>query len=155
MGQAAALDEHTAGSAVSDELASEFYTLGLAGCMDKLTIPLRQNGILVRWDTPHHGVEIPAACAALLYQAAQETLTNAHKYAQATELTLRLAAVNHGVRLTIADNGVGFQSQLLGGRKHGYGVCLMTMAVHEAGGTIAIDSAPGKGTRVSITLPLY
>ena len=152
--QAAALDERTATSVITDDIASDFHTLGLAGCMDRLTIPLRQNGVFVRWETPHHGVEIPAACAALLYQAAQETLTNAFKYSQATELTLRLAAVYHGVRLTITDNGVGFQSQLLGGRKHGYGVCLMTMAVHEAGGTISIDSAPGKGTMVSITFPL-
>ena len=152
--QAAALDERTAAGVITDDIASDFHTLGLAGCMDRLTIPLRRNGVIVRWETPHHGVEIPAACALLLYQAAQETLTNAFKYSQATELTLRLSAVYHGVRLTITDNGVGFQSQLLGGRQHGYGVCLMTMAVHEAGGTISIDSAPGKGTMVSITFPL-
>jgi len=154
VGQAAALDEGTAGGVVTDDQASDFHTLGLAGCIDKLTVPLRQGGVSVHWETPHHGVEIPVACAALLYQTAQETLDCAYKYSQATELTLRLTAVYHGVRLTITDNGVGSQRQLLGGWKHGYGVCLMTVAVYEAGGTISIDSVLGKGTLVSITLPL-
>ncbi|MDQ0079632.1 sensor histidine kinase [Arthrobacter oryzae] len=154
MGQAAVLDEGTAVGAITDDQASDFHALGLAGCIDKLTVPLRQGGVSVHWETPHHGVEIPVACAALLYQAAQETLNCAFKYSRATELTLRLTAVHHGVRLTITDNGVGSQSQLLGGREHGHGACLMTVAVYEAGGTLSIDSMPGKGTIVSISLPL-
>ncbi|CAN7342263.1 sensor histidine kinase [Arthrobacter sp. LjRoot14] len=154
MEQAGALDEGATGSVITTDQARDFHTLGLAGCIDKLTIPLRQKGIFVRLETPHHGVEVPAACAALLYHTAQETLSNALEYSQATELTLRLAAVHNGVRLTITDNGTGFQSQLLGGKRHGNGVCRMTVAAHEAGGTIAMDSTPGKGTRVSITLPL-
>ncbi|MCO4275717.1 ATP-binding protein [Pseudarthrobacter sp. HLT3-5] len=156
MSQAAALDERTVGGAITDDHTVEFHTRGLAGCIDKLTIPLRQGGVSVRWETPHHGVEIPMACAALLYQSAQETLTNVFKYSQATEVTVRLAAVFHGIRLTVTDKGVGFSSegQALNCRKHGYGLCLMTMAVHEAHGTIAIDSAPGQGAQITITLPL-
>ena len=150
------LDQRTAGGAITDDLNVDFHTLGLAGCIDKLTTPLRQQGVLVRWETPHHGVEIPAACASLLYQAAQETLTNAFKYSKATALTVRLAAVFHGVRLTITDDGVGFSTDSRSGSRnnHGYGLRLMTMAVHEAHGTISVESAPGEGTRVSITLPL-
>jgi two-component system sensor histidine kinase UhpB len=156
MSQATALVEGTAAGVITDELTVEFHTLGLAGCIDKLTVPLRQEGVSVRWDTPHHGVEIPVACAALLYQSAQETLTNVFKYSHATEVTVRLAAVFHGIRLTVTDNGVGFstESQAINCRQHGYGLRLMTMAVHEAHGTIAVDSAQGQGTQVSITLPL-
>jgi two-component system, NarL family, sensor histidine kinase UhpB len=155
MGQTAAADQSTAGAVITDNLTADFHALGLAGCIDKLTVPLRRQGVCVRWETPHHGVEIPATCAALLYHAAQETLTNALRHSQATELTVRLAAVYHGVRLTVTDNGVGFNcNSQTTGRKHGYGVSLMTMAVHEAAGTISIDSAPEKGTQVAITIPL-
>jgi len=155
MSQTAALEERTAGVVIKDDLTADFHALGLAGCIDKLTVPLRQQGVCVRWETPHHGVEIPAACATLLYHGAQETLSNAFRHSHATQLTVRLAAVYHGVRLTITDNGVGFNSNSQStGRKPGYGVCLMTMAVHEAAGTISIDSAPGKGTQVAITIPL-
>lgn len=153
MGQGPALDERTVGGVITDDQATDFHALGLAGCIDELTVPLRQSGVRVHWETPPHGVQIPAACATLLYQAAQETLDCAFKYSQATELTLDLTAVYHGVRLTITDNGVGSQRQLLGGRDYGYGVCQMTAAVYEAGGTITINSVLGKGTLVSITLP--
>lgn len=151
MNQTSTLDEV---GVITNGTHVDFHTLGLAGCIDRLTTPLRQGGISVRWETPHHGIEIPAACAALLYHAAQETLSNAFKYAHATQLTIRLAAVYHGIRLDIRDNGVGFDGQSLTGRQHGFGVRLMTFAVHEAGGTIVIDSGHGTGTRVTITLPL-
>ncbi|MBT2532655.1 ATP-binding protein [Arthrobacter sp. ISL-48] len=155
MSQTTALDPSTAGAVTKDKLTADFHALGLAGCIDKLTVPLRQQGVCVRWETPHHGVEIPAACATLLYHAAEETLNNALRHSHATELTVRLAAVYHGVRLTVTDNGVGFNCRTQSmGRKHGYGVCLMTMAVQEAAGTISIDSAPDKGTQVAITIPL-
>lgn len=149
------LDQGTAGTN-TDELTVDFHTLGLAGCIDRLTIPLRQQGVSVRWETPHHGVEIPYACASLLYQAAQETFTNALKYSQATALTVRLAAVYHGVRLTITDDGVGFSTDGSSASRssNGYGLRLMTMAVHEAHGTITVKSAHSQGTCVSITLPL-
>jgi two-component system sensor histidine kinase UhpB len=141
-------------SVVTDDHPVDFHALGLAGCIDRLTTPLRRTGTSVQWETPHHGIEIPAVCAALLYHAAQETLVNACKYAHATQLVIRLAAVYHGIRLDISDNGVGFNSQCLTGKPSGYGLRLMSIAVHEAGGTIVIGSHPGHGTRVIITLPL-
>jgi signal transduction histidine kinase len=152
--QEAVLGERTAGGVIMDGQAGDSRTLGLVGCINELTVPLRQSGVSVHWETPPHGVEMPAARAALLYQAAQETLNCAFKYSQATELTLHLTAVEHRVRLAIADNGVGSQKQLLGGSEHGRGASLMVVAVYEAGGTISIDSVLGKGTLVSITLPL-
>lgn len=156
MSQAVALDEDHAGAVITDDLTLEFLTWGLAGCINKLTMPLRQQGVRVRLETPHHGIEIPASCAVLLYRAGQEILTNVLRHSQATESTVRMEAVYHGVRLTITDNGVGFSpdSQAPVSKNHGYGVRLMTMAVHEAHGSVRIDSAPGCGTKVSITLPL-
>ena len=156
MSQAAVLEAGTAGGVITDDLASDFHTLGLAGCIYGLTKPLREEGVRVRLETPHHGVEVRATCAALLYRAGHEILTNAFRHSRASEVTVRLEAVYHGIRLTITDNGIGFNPdrQGLASRDHGYGVCLMTMAVHEANGTITTDSAPGSGTRVSVTLPL-
>ena len=155
MGQAPALEEVTADvrSNTNDQRA-DFHALGLAGCIDRLTAPLRQGGTSVRWETPHHGIEIPATTAALLYHSAEEILSNAFKYAQARQLTIRLAAVYHGIRLVITDNGIGFDVRSLDGAHHGFGLRLMGIAVHETGGTISVDSCPGRGTQVTITLPL-
>jgi two-component system sensor histidine kinase UhpB len=108
----------------------------------------------VIWDTPHWGIEIPADCAFLLYQSAREALSNAFKYSEASQLNLGLAAVDHGIRLVVADDGKGFDSNLATCGRHGYGLRLMTAAVHEAGGSVDICSTPGQGTTVTVTLPL-
>jgi two-component system, NarL family, sensor histidine kinase UhpB len=156
MGNEVAFDEVTAvGGVLTDQHPLDFYTLGLAGCIDRLTGPLRHRGTAVRWDTPHWGIEIPAGCASLLYQSAREALSNAFKYSDASQLNLQLAAVDHGIRLVVSDDGTGFDSKLATcGRHHGYGLRLMSVAVHEAGGTVDICSAPGQGTSVTVTLPL-
>jgi signal transduction histidine kinase len=140
---------------LTDQHPLDFYTLGLAGCIDRLTAPLRQRGTAVSWDTPHWGIEIPANSASLLYQSAREALSNAFKYSEASHLSVQLAAVDHGIRLVVADDGTGFDCQLATcGRHHGYGLRLMSVAVHEAGGTVDISSVPGQGTSVTVTLPL-
>lgn len=140
---------------ITDQGPVDFHALGLAGCIDRLASPLRDQGTAVRWETPHHGLEIPAGSAGLLYHAAQEALSNALKYAGATELTVRLAAVHHGIRLTVADNGVGFDcNEHTGSRPQGFGLLLMSIAVDDAGGHMTVESAPGQGTCVTVTLPL-
>ena len=155
MSQAPALDEVSViGGIITDHSPLDLQALGVAGCIDRLTDPLRHQGIVIRWDTPHHGIEITASSAALLYHAAQEALSNALKHAQASEISIRLAAVYHGIRLTITDNGNGFDGIATDGRNRGFGLCLMSIAVHEAGGTITIDSSPGNGLRLAVTLPL-
>lgn len=156
MGNESAVDAVIAvGGVITDQHPVDFHTLGLAGCIDRLTVPLRQQGTAVRWDTPHWGIEIPADCASLLYQSAREALSNAFKYSDASQLTVQLAAVDHGIRLVVSDDGAGFDSQLaISGRHHGYGLRLMSVAVHEAGGSVDISSSPGRGTCVTVTLPL-
>lgn len=157
MGNKTAFDDDviTVGGVLTDQHPLDFHTLGLAGCIDRLTAPLRQRGTAVRWDTPHWGIEIPADCASLLYQSAREALSNAYKYSEASRLTVQLAAVDHGIRLVVADDGTGFDSRRATcGRHHGYGLRLMAVAVREAGGCVDIDSSPGNGTSVTVTLPL-
>lgn len=157
MGNKTAFDDSviTVGGVLTDQHPLDFHTLGLAGCIDRLTAPLRQRGTAVRWDTPHWGIEIPADCASLLYQSAREALSNAYKYSEASRLTVQLAAVDHGIRLVVADDGTGFDSRRATcGRHHGYGLRLMAVAVREAGGCMDIDSSPGNGTSVTVTLPL-
>ncbi|NUS36732.1 MAG: ATP-binding protein [Pseudarthrobacter sp.] len=157
MGHQTALDSEvkTVGGVLTDQRPLDFHTLGLAGCIDRLTGPLRQRGTSVHWDTPHWGIEIPADCASLLYQSAREALSNAYKYSAASSLTVQLAAVDHGIRLVVSDDGTGFDSQRATcGRHHGYGLRLMSVAVTEAGGSVEVTSALGNGTTVTVTLPL-
>ncbi|WP_284975092.1 ATP-binding protein [Arthrobacter sp. efr-133-TYG-104] len=156
MEQASALSEVVAVKGIiQDQHPVDFYALGVAGSIDRLAEPLRREGVRIHWDTPHHGIEISSAAAGLLYHVAQETFSNTLNYADASTLSIRLNAVYHGIQLTVTDDGKGFEIHASpSGRRHGFGLLLMSIAVHDAGGTVKIDSAVGQGTSVRVTLPL-
>ena len=140
---------------IQDQHPVDFHALGVAGCIDRLAEPLRRAGVEVHWEIPHHGIEISSASAGLLYHVAQETFSNTLNYADAGQLTIRLNAVYHGIQLTVTDDGNGFEIHAApSGRRHGFGLLLMSLAVHDAGGTVDIESELGQGTSVRVTLPL-
>jgi signal transduction histidine kinase len=86
-----------------------------------------------------------------VYRLAQEALNNVLKHAHATRVSVRLAADGAGTLLEIADNGVGFEPSADGA--DGYGLPGMRERAERLGGTLEVESAPGKGTRVRVTIP--
>ena len=144
---------------LTDTHPVDFYVLGVAGAIDRLTLPLRERGTVVHLEAPHHGMEVDRKSATLLYRAAQELLSNVHKYAQASAVTVCLGfvchpALCHEVQLKVVDDGTGFDVQAATqGRHSGMGLRLMRLAVETVGGRMAIDSSSA-GTSVNITLPL-
>ena len=94
----------------------------------------------------------PAAVELVLFRAAQEALTNVAKHARASRVTLTLEQHDDGLRLEVADDGVGFDpaAPRQRGRAGGWGLLGIAERVASVGGTVAVESAPGKGTRVII-----
>lgn len=88
-----------------------------------------------------------------LFRIAQEALHNVAKHSGARTATVRLKPCRSGVRLHIADRGHGFDSRSRGG--DGLGLLSMRERVLVTGGTIAIRSAPGRGTHVVVQLPIH
>ena len=86
-----------------------------------------------------------------LYRVAQEALHNTVKHARAAQVTLRLAARDGGVSLEVADDGAGFDPR--GDFPGHLGLQSMRERVERAGGSLHLESAPGRGTRVRATLP--
>ena len=87
-----------------------------------------------------------------LFRIIQEALNNVAKHAQASKVTLREEVYTDKVRVTIADNGIGFDPARMGqpeGR-HRWGLMNMSERALAAGGTYRIDSQPGQGTRVIV-----
>ncbi len=145
---------------LTDTHPVDFYALGVAGAIDRLTLPLRERGVVVHLETPHHGMEVDRKSATLLYRAAQELLSNVHKFAEASAVTVRLGCVSlpaesHAVQLKVCDDGTGFDVHAAThGRHSGMGLRLMRLAVGSVGGQMVIDSSGDRGTCVTITLPL-
>jgi len=95
---------------------------------------------------------LPVAAATALYRIAQEALANVYRHGRASEISLRLVFAEGSVRLEVSDNGVGFvagDEQALSGR----GLRNMRQRAAELAGTLDIASAPGRGTRVAVTVP--
>ena len=97
---------------------------------------------------------LPPAKSITLLRIAQEALTNVAKHAHASQATLRLEDGPEAVRLTVADNGIGFdpEAQAMAPGAH-WGMLTMRERAEAAGGRLRVHSAPGDGTRVIIEMP--
>ncbi|HET6676383.1 MAG TPA: sensor histidine kinase, partial [Nitrospiraceae bacterium] len=94
--------------------------------------------------------EVEIAC----FRLAQEALTNVARHAQAKYVDVRIERMGRGLLLTIRDDGIGFDVQSTrAGASIGTSVGLSGMEerIHLAGGRIAIESTPGKGTELRAT----
>jgi signal transduction histidine kinase len=87
-----------------------------------------------------------------LYFALREGVLNAVRHARATELHLALTQSSTGCEATLRDNGVGFNVSSSEGSNH-YGLRGMRERIHKLGGELTIETAPGKGTQISIAIP--
>ena len=85
-------------------------------------------------------------------QIAREALANVVQHAQASHAWVNLGeAAPHHILLTITDNGVGFDEDHA--KLHHYGLTIMQERARTLGGTVAVQSSPQGGTRVSLYFP--
>jgi len=110
-----------------------------------------ETGVRVRVDVTDVG-SVGVAIETELFRIASEALTNVRKHAGASEVTLRLEQTRHGLRLTVADGGRGFRVRAA--KRRGFGLSGMDDRARTAGGRATIRSAPGRGTTVTVTIPL-
>jgi len=87
-----------------------------------------------------------------LFRIAQEAISNTLRHSRAEKLEMRLHRRADGVRLTIRDNGIGFDLDRK--KQSSYGLLSMSERVSEIGGFINIVTAPGKGTKIEIRVPV-
>jgi signal transduction histidine kinase len=93
----------------------------------------------------------------MLFAAARELLRNVAEHSSVREATLRIAYAPARVELEVEDGGRGFDTNTLAclpSATEGFGLFGMTERVRDFGGDVAVVSAPGRGTRVRLSLPL-
>jgi signal transduction histidine kinase len=89
----------------------------------------------------------------VVYRVATEALQNVFKHSQASAVKLRLNSADKSVRLSIQDNGVGFSPETARGKPQSFGLAGMQERAALLGGTLVLESAPGKGATVILELP--
>ncbi len=98
-------------------------------------------------------VDLSEERSVVLFRIAQESLTNITRYANATQVQVTLEYATHSLKLTVQDDGVGFDVKAASQRKS-FGLLGMRERSFALGGTIEIVSAPGQGTCVEVTIPV-
>ena len=148
---------------LSDDVHRLAYQLH-ASILDDLGLPAalrsdvadftRREGITVELQQPHVTEPIPPDVASCLYRVAQEALRNVAKHARAAHVTVSLESVTAGIKLAIADSGVGFDALCSQRHRSGLGVVGMQERVRLVNGRFSLTSHPGQGTRVEVWAPL-
>jgi two-component system nitrate/nitrite sensor histidine kinase NarX len=83
----------------------------------------------------------------------KESLNNIHRHAQAGRVEVRVERDKESARFTIADNGQGFNLTRRENGNH-LGLTIMRARAERCGGSLTIDTAPGRGTKIIARLPL-
>jgi two-component system sensor histidine kinase DegS len=90
----------------------------------------------------------------MIFRAVQELLGNASRHSQATLVKILLDMGNEVIRVSVDDNGKGFDSvSVLSGSS--LGLKLIRERAEMLGGTFTVDSAAGKGSRISFSIPIH
>jgi signal transduction histidine kinase len=98
---------------------------------------------------------LPDLLAGNLLLLAQEAVTNALKHGDPTSIEMRLKALDHEIELQIRDDGRGFDPAAAPGQLDGhFGLQGMHERAKRIGGTLEVTSKPGRGTSITVLLPL-
>lgn len=92
----------------------------------------------------------------IIYRILQEVLHNIHKHARARSVTLTVARKARHVEIRVRDDGRGFdvdQALNRNAAERGLGLAALEERSHMLGGRLVIQSEPGRGTRICITIP--
>jgi signal transduction histidine kinase len=118
---------------------------------------LQAHGIQAIFNVPRQGPRLPQDLETALFRVGQEAMTNIGKHAQAQRVEISLQVESKQVRLEISDNGIGFglnQTLTDQSARPAWGLLGMQERASLLGGELSIQSEPGQGTQLCVTLPL-
>jgi signal transduction histidine kinase len=134
------------------------YELGLEAALEWLCDEVQQeHGLAVRFAADGQPDSLKEDVRVLLYQAVNELLVNVVKHAQAHNVEVSLRREGGNLKVEVGDDGVGFQLPVTEARHRegrGFGLFSIRERLRPVGGLLEVQSAPGAGTHVSLTVPL-
>ncbi|TCJ17061.1 hypothetical protein EPD60_07045 [Flaviaesturariibacter flavus] len=130
-------------------------TLGTRSIVDSIAALVEMVGeggrLDIRFDHEHYKRAMPKEQKLALYRILQEQLNNIQKHAGASEVLITLDQNASETMLRIRDNGKGFDPTA---RRAGIGINNIRSRARALGGSLRIETAPGRGCTLQVTLPL-
>ncbi len=127
---------------------------GLKATIEDLLIRNKQQGLNITSKISNYTRRLPPAIEITVFRIVQELYTNVTKHARATEAGIQLSITKKNVEVTVIDNGIGMNTTIIDDQKAGFGLKNICSRTKLMDGKISIHSAPGKGTKVIVTIPL-
>jgi PAS domain S-box-containing protein len=129
--------------------------LGLEAALRWLTRDVgKRSGLAIRLEKDGDLPELPPAASTAIFRVVQEALTNVTRYAAGAHVVLRYGVADDRVIVTVTDDGPGFDPRASRGPREGLGLLGMQERARRHGGHVTVTSAPGRGTTVSLSLPI-
>jgi PAS domain S-box-containing protein len=127
--------------------------LGLVPALQKLVAEFSErHGIPIAFTHTPLPAALPSEVALCLFRVAEEGLTNVAKHSKAPSARVHITGPSDGIHLTVEDAGEGFD-MTRPGSKAGLGFVSMQERLRILHGTIRVDSAPARGTRIDAWIP--
>jgi signal transduction histidine kinase len=142
---------------ISDLSPPGLYDLGLLPALQWLVVYLRSHDNLqVELDGTVDEAAVPTELRVLVFRLVREMLRNVSKHAATGAAFVRISGDRNRLLVEVRDEGRGFawHPDHLANPRRGLGLWSIATRLAEVGGTLSVDSAPGRGTRLTIELPL-
>ncbi|MCI8300085.1 MAG: hypothetical protein HFI69_07010 [Lachnospiraceae bacterium] len=133
--------------------------IGLEEAVERELIKIRNYGIMkVSYEIQENSLNLSSAITLTIFRIIREVFNNVLKHAQAEHLSVIIKYEEGYVFIDIEDDGVGFSADeelhIVNEENSGFGISMMQERIYLLGGKINIDSKPGEGTKVKISVPI-
>ena len=118
---------------------------------------LAPAGVAVRCEIEGLDARLPADVETAVFRVVQEALTNVLRHSGATSVLIQMARKDGALSIEVEDDGKGFEPEAVATPEssgRGLGLLGIRERVELLGGSVTIDSTPGEGTRVAVSVPL-
>lgn len=142
---------------IADLSPPGLYELGLEPALQWLSVYMRQrDNLQVQLNVHVDDRDFDLDLRILVFKLIRELLRNVVKHSGVKTATVNVTTTPHQLRLEVIDNGLGFEWQLslFEIRAEGFGLWSVAERIREAAGELTVDTAPGRGCRVSVEFPL-
>jgi len=134
------------------------YEVGLKAALEQLVEQFQdEHGILISLEDDELPKPIGIDGSVVLFQAVRELMLNVVKHARARHIRVSMNCRNNSIQITVQDDGDGFdvsRNAFRPGRQGGYGLFSIRERLEYLGGTLAMESLPGRGTKAALALRL-
>lgn len=138
---------------IASDLRPVVLNLGLLASVEWLAENFRRRSGISCQVIANDEIALNDVQSTTLFRIIQESLTNIIRHADASATSIDIKMENDTLWLTIADNGRGFDSKEIAGNS--FGLIGIRERLETLAGKLYIESAPGRGTRLSISMPIH